>query len=213
MGCAVRELVRDARGAVGVAAQLHCDEPIAFRAPIVVACDGRFSALRRAAGIGLRERAVPFDLLWFSTPIPAGLANRAYLRTRRNELFAAFASRSDRMQIGWLIHKGEYAHFRTQAFGDVQEHIATHVPIELDDAASAIEHERRPAVAATQRTQNLLTSALYALGPGIALRLAVTAVRFGARVSFRPRFVTRAVNRFRGGDQEVRADRGPWQRS
>lgn len=51
MGCSVRGLLRDAYGIVGVRAQLHDGESVELRADIVVGCDGRFSAVRRTAGI------------------------------------------------------------------------------------------------------------------------------------------------------------------
>ena len=286
MGCSVRELLSDSRGIVGVHGQLGTGEPVALHARIVVACDGRFSAIRRTAGIGLHEKPVPFDLLWFSTPIPGGLPNRLYVRLTHNQLFVSFASRSNRMQVGWLIHKGEYVRFRAHPFVETVDHIVTHVPIQLsdavrqvlhgwhdlsllpwvsqvaerwsrpgllllgdaahpmspaggqginvaiydavvaarrlvpaldaglslDDVVRSIEDERRPAVAGTQRMQNLLTTVLYALGPGMTLKLASTLIRAGARTSWRPRFLTRAVDRLLWGDPEVRADRGPWQR-
>ena len=88
MGCSVRELLLDSHAVVGVRAQLRSGEPVALRARIVVACDGRFSAVRRAAGIELREKPIPFDLLWFSTPIPSGLSNRVYVRITHNQLLS-----------------------------------------------------------------------------------------------------------------------------
>jgi 2-polyprenyl-6-methoxyphenol hydroxylase-like FAD-dependent oxidoreductase len=285
MGCSVRELLLDSRGVVGVRAQLRSGEPVALRARIVVACDGRFSAVRRAAGIELREKPIPFDLLWFSTPIPSGLSNRVYVRITHSQLFVSFASRSNRMQVGWLIHKGDYARFRAQPFVESVDHIVSHVPVQLsdtvrqalhgwhdlsllpvvsqaaerwsqpgllllgdaahpmspaggqginvaiydsvvaarrlvpaldaglslNDVARSIENERRPAVAATQKAQNMLTGALYALGPGMTLRLATILIRAGARIPWRPRFLTKAVDRLLWGDPEVRADYGPWQ--
>lgn len=286
MGCSVRELLRDSHGVVGVRGQLGSGESVALRARIIVACDGRFSAVRRAAGIGVHEKPVPFDLLWFSTPIPTGLSNRVYVRITHNQLFVSFASRSNRMQVGWLIHKGEYARFHSQPFAETVDHIVTHVPVQLsdavrqvlhgwhdlsllpvvsqvaerwsepgllllgdaahpmspaggqginvaiydavvaahrlvpaldaglplDDVVRSIENERRPAVAGTQKAQNMLTTVLYALGPGMALRLATTFIRAGARTSWRPRFLARAIDRFLWGYPEVRADHGPWQR-
>jgi 2-polyprenyl-6-methoxyphenol hydroxylase-like FAD-dependent oxidoreductase len=287
MGCSVRELLLDTHGVVGVRAHLRSGDPVELRARIVVACDGRFSAVRRAAGIELRGKPIPFDLLWFSTPIPSGLANRVYVRITQNQLFVSFASRSDRMQLGWLIHKGAYARFRAKPFVEAVDHIAAHVPVQLsdpvrealhgwddlsllpvvsqfaerwsqsgllllgdaahpmspaggqginvaiydsvvaarrlvpaldagrslDDVARSIENERGPAVAATQRAQNMLAGFLYALGPDMALRLATTLIRAGARTPWRPRFLTRAVDRFLWGEPEVRANHGPWQRS
>ncbi len=131
MGCAARELIVEGERVVGVRAGQHGAGEREFRAPVVVACDGRFSALRRLASIALNDKRVGFDLLWFSTPIPAGLANRIFVRIEKNELVGSFASRSNRMQIAWLIHKGEYARLRSRPFDEIVNHIADHVPFEL----------------------------------------------------------------------------------
>jgi 2-polyprenyl-6-methoxyphenol hydroxylase-like FAD-dependent oxidoreductase len=285
MGCSVRDLLFDARRVVGVRAQLHNGESLTLRAPLVVACDGRFSAVRRAAGIEMRAKSIPFDLLWFSTPIPTGLSNRVYVRITRNQLFGSFASRNNRMQIGWLIHKGEYARLRTRPFGESVDRIVSHVPLQLsesvrqalrgwndlslfpvvsqtaerwsqpgmlllgdaahpmspaggqginvaiydavvaaarlvpaikdgtslEDVARSFEQERRPSIAATQRLQNVFTSALCALGPSAAVKFATIFIRAGARVSWHPQFVTKALDRLLWGNPQVRADRGPWQ--
>ncbi|MGQ7297132.1 FAD-dependent oxidoreductase [Quadrisphaera sp. KR29] len=42
-----------------------------LRADLVVACDGRWSAVRRAAELVPREREVPFDAWWFRLPLGA----------------------------------------------------------------------------------------------------------------------------------------------
>jgi 2-polyprenyl-6-methoxyphenol hydroxylase-like FAD-dependent oxidoreductase len=287
MGCSVRELLADSHGVSGVCGQLSDGGSVALHARLVVACDGRFSAIRRAADIKVREVPIPFDLLWFSTPIPNGFSNRVYVRITQNQLFVSFASRSNRMQVGWLIHKGDYARFRAQPFDKTLDHIISHVPVQLtetvreslhgwhdlsllpvvsqvaerwsqpgllllgdaahpmspaggqginvaiydavvaarilvpaldaglslDDAVCAIENERRPAAARTQRLQNMLTGVLNALGPGMALRLATTLILAGARTPWRPRLLTRAIDRFLWGYPEVRADKGPWIRN
>lgn len=273
MGCSARDLIRDGDGRiVGVRAQRQ-GESLALRAPLVVACDGRFSAMRRAAGIATSERPVPFDLVWFSAPHPCNLPDRIYLRTARDQMFVAFASRANRLQVGWFVHKGIYARLRARPFAEIVDHVAAHVPAQLhrtvretlrgwhdlallpavsqiarrwwqpgllllgdaahpmspsmgqginvgmydavfaarklaaafetgsslDEASSAIERGRAPAIAATQRTQNLLTGILYALGPDRALNLARVLIGFGTRTRWWPRCVRREAARLLWG--------------
>ncbi len=132
MGCSARELLHDADSVSGVRAQLRSGAELVVRAPLVVACDGRFSAIRRAAGIAVRESPVPFDLLWFSVPNPGTLPDRIRVRIARDQMFVTFASRSDQLQIGWFVHKGNYARLRARPFADTVNHIAAHVPLQLD---------------------------------------------------------------------------------
>ncbi|HET6276248.1 MAG TPA: FAD-dependent monooxygenase [Candidatus Cybelea sp.] len=273
MACSARDLVRDGERVRGVCARRCGGERLTIRAPLVIACDGRFSALRRAAGIGVRERPVRFDLVWFSAPNPGNLPDRIHLRTARDQMFVAFASRTDQLQIGWFVHKGAYARLRARPFGEIVNHVAAHVPqplertvretltgwqdlslypavsqvahrwwqpgllllgdaahpmspsmgqginvgmydavvaarhliaalatgSSLDDASSAIERQRSPAIAATQRTQNLLTGIMYALGPDVALNLANALIGIGARTRWWPRCVRREADRLLWG--------------
>jgi 2-polyprenyl-6-methoxyphenol hydroxylase-like FAD-dependent oxidoreductase len=284
MGCFARELLRGADSVGGVRAQLRSGEEMIVRAPLVVACDGRFSAMRRAAGIGVRENRVPFDLVWFSAPNPGTLPDRIHLRIARDQMFVAFASRSNRLQIGWFVHKGKYARLRARPFAETVNHIAAHVPVQLDrtvrealngwhdlsllpavsqvaetwsqpgllllgdaahpmspsmgqginvaiydsvvaaqrlvpafaagasldEAARAIEKQRRPAIAATQRAQNILTGIMYALGPDATLKLASALIGVGTRTRWWPGCMRREADRLLWGDPRVRANHGPW---
>lgn len=282
-GC-FRELLRDGDSVGGVRAHLSGGRELIVRAPLVVACDGRFSAVRRAAGIPVRESSVPFDLLWFSAPNPGNLPDRIHLRIAHDQMFLAFASRSDRLQIGWFVRKGKYTRLRARPFAETVSHIAEHVPVQLkgtvrreltgwDDlsllpavsqvaetwtrpgllllgdaahpmspsmgqginvaiydsvvaaqrlvpafaagtslaeAARAIERQRQPAVAATQRTQNTLTGIMYALGPETALKVASAFIGVAVRTHWWPGCLRREAERLLWGDPRIRADRGPW---
>jgi 2-polyprenyl-6-methoxyphenol hydroxylase-like FAD-dependent oxidoreductase len=284
MGCFARELLRGADSIGGVRAQVRGGEEMIVRAPLVVACDGRFSAIRRAAGIDVRESSVPFDLVWFSAPNPGNLPDRIHLRIARDQMFVAFASRSNQLQIGWFVHKGKYARLREQPFAETVNHIAAHVPPQLDrtvrqalngwhdlsllpavsqvaetwsqpgllllgdaahpmspsmgqginvaiydsvvaaqhlvpafvagasldEAACAIEKQRRPAIAATQRTQNILTGIMYALGPDATLKLASALIGVGSRIRWWPGCMRREADRLLWGSPRVRANHGPW---
>jgi 2-polyprenyl-6-methoxyphenol hydroxylase-like FAD-dependent oxidoreductase len=80
----------------------------------------------------------------------------------------------------------------------------------LDDAARAVEAERRPSVVATQRQQNIATGILTFLGPGLTLKLLAALLQAGARLRIRPNLFRRTIHRFLWGDPEVRANCGPW---
>lgn len=280
MGCSARDVVRDAGRITGVRAQRRNGEQLTMHAPLIVACDGRFSAIRRAAGIGVRQRPVPFDLVWFSARNLGNLPDRIYLGVTRDQMFVAFASRMNQLQIGWFVHKGTYARLRARPFQEVVHRVAAHVPIQLertvretltgwqdlsllpavsqmarswwlpgllllgdaahpmspsmgqginvgiydavvaarhlvpafamgaslDEASSTIERQRRPAIVATQRTQNILTGIMYALGPAAALNLASALIGFGTRTRWWPHCVRREAERLLWGDPQVRAD-------
>ncbi len=65
------DLIRDGATIVGVEAR-SADGPMHIQADLVVACDGRHSTMRRAAGLEVREFGVPIDVLWFRVSRRAG---------------------------------------------------------------------------------------------------------------------------------------------
>ena len=91
-----------------------------LRADLTIACDGRWSLLRRQAGLPVREWPVPFDVWWFRLPrdveaqyslIPRIAPGRVLIMIPREGYF----------QIAYLIPKGSDAELRArglQAFRD-----------------------------------------------------------------------------------------------
>ncbi|MBE9172566.1 FAD-dependent monooxygenase [Cyanobium sp. LEGE 06143] len=77
-------------------------------ASLVVACDGRQSSLREAAGLELRRRASPIDVLWFALPEagPDPLAGDFTTMVGAEGIFSAFVSASGGLQLGWVLQAG-----------------------------------------------------------------------------------------------------------
>ena len=84
---------------------------VAFRdggqleAALVIGCDGRDSALRRAAELKLVPRGTPLDLLWFQLPAPAEPAMGGDFMTLVGGGAIASACRgaTGDLQLGWLL--------------------------------------------------------------------------------------------------------------
>ena len=70
-----------------------------------MACDGRGSAVRAAAGLGPRAFGVPMDVWWFRLPRQAGRPERRRGRFSRGH-FCVMIDRGDYWQCGYLIRKG-----------------------------------------------------------------------------------------------------------
>jgi len=107
------------RGADGQIAEM--------RAALTVACDGRGSTLRSAAGLTPRSFGAPMDVWWFRLPRsaedPAGLAG--VLETGH---MVAAIDRGDYFQIAYIIPKGADAQLRAEGIGSLQRRIAGLVP-------------------------------------------------------------------------------------
>ena len=131
-----RPIERDGRVA-GVALSGH-DDGERLEADYVFACDGRFSALRKAAGLDQPRNPEFFDVVWCKIPLPGIYGNQApyprgYLGNGHLGLF--FPSYDGTLQVGWIIEKGSYKEFQAMGIDGWLEEVADHVS---DDLAAHI---------------------------------------------------------------------------
>jgi 2-polyprenyl-6-methoxyphenol hydroxylase-like FAD-dependent oxidoreductase len=110
-----------------------------LRADLVVATDGRHSALRAAVGLAPKEFPVPFDTWWFRLPrYPAELGEGAGLVPAFGPGEALVAlSRNDYYQMGYLAPKGTDARIRAEGVEGFRRRIAGLRP-DLADRVDAI---------------------------------------------------------------------------
>lgn len=111
----------------------------AIRADLVVAADGRHSALRQAAGLVPKEFPVPFDTWWFKLPrypteegeiagiVPAFKGTEAMIALFRDDYY----------QMGYLGPKGADARIRSEGVERFRERVAVLRP-DLADRVDAI---------------------------------------------------------------------------
>ncbi len=106
------ELLRDRRtnSVIGLRAKskgVYGGQSRDVLADAVIAADGRYSRLRKLAGLDLKESNAQFDVLWFKLPSPAALMKEtpfvACLQPDRQ--FAFYPSWDGRLQIGWIVKK------------------------------------------------------------------------------------------------------------
>ena len=84
-----------------------------LRADLTVACDGRGSVLRQAAGLVAREFPVSFDVLWFRLPRESGAQYSLFPRTAPGRVLIMIP-REGYFQIAYLIPKGTDAQLRAR---------------------------------------------------------------------------------------------------
>jgi len=91
-----------------------------LQADLVVACDGRASAVRRLADLELAEAPQPIDVLWFRLGGPAGEALATRLAGRFHTVIgdagslALFPSASGGVQLGWPLQNGQRCDLRVE---------------------------------------------------------------------------------------------------
>lgn len=130
------DVIREGGRVVGARYRTREGESGEIRADLTVACDGRASALRAAAGLGSRRWATPFDVWWFRIPRhdsdPAGAVG--FLTPHR---VALMFDRGDYWQCATLIGKGSDPALREGPIAGVMRPITEIVPW-LSDRAGAL---------------------------------------------------------------------------
>ncbi len=132
----VTGLLRDGDTVTGVR-YTSPDGPGELRADLVVGCDGRTSAVRRDAGLPIREYPVPFDVWWFRLPrgeeaqqfslIPRTKPGRALIMIPREGYF----------QIAYLIPKGSDAELRARGLDAFHRELAELIPESSPEAVTS----------------------------------------------------------------------------
>jgi 2-polyprenyl-6-methoxyphenol hydroxylase-like FAD-dependent oxidoreductase len=95
------------------------------RAPLTVAADGRFSLLRRLAGIEPMKTSPPMDILWFRLPkLPTDpdVAGGALGGIGGGRMFIVL-DRFDYWQAGLVFPKGTYQELRAQGVASIRRAI------------------------------------------------------------------------------------------
>ncbi|MDT5065386.1 MAG: hypothetical protein QOK02_1541 [Mycobacterium sp.] len=166
-----------------------------MRADLVVACDGRASTLRTAAGLTPRGYGAPMDVWWFRLPRhdgdPAGL----------NGVFqsghgCALIDRGDYFQIAYLIRKGADATMRADGIESLRRQITELAPWLADrvDALTSFDEVKLLDVQLNRLrrwyTDGLLFigDAAHAMSPigGVGINLAVADAVAAGRILAKP---------------------------
>lgn len=86
----------------------------------VIAADGRYSRMRKLAGLTLEETSARFDVLWFKLPAPAQLQQETPFVAclQPNRQFAFYPSWDGKLQIGWIVEKSRVATSKAHSWKD-----------------------------------------------------------------------------------------------
>ncbi|GAB2516969.1 FAD-dependent oxidoreductase [Nocardia heshunensis] len=128
MNTEVIDLVHEGGTVAGVRYRAKDGATGEIRADLTVACDGRASVLRAAAGLGVRSWATPFDSWWFRIPRhgtdPSGL-----IPVLSADRMVIMFDRGDYFQCAALIAKGSDPELRArQPVGVIMSGVAAVVP-------------------------------------------------------------------------------------
>ena len=129
MNTEVTGLLEEAGRVAGVQA-VSPDGPIAVRADLVVAADGRSSIVREKAGLPVQEFGAPMDVLWFRLS-RTGDAPQTLGRIDAGAIFIML-HRGEYWQCGHVIPKGTFEQIRAAGLPAFRERVARLAPAVRD---------------------------------------------------------------------------------
>ncbi|KAA9166514.1 FAD-dependent oxidoreductase [Amycolatopsis acidicola] len=133
----VTELIRENGRVQGVVARGPSGNTV-VRARWVVGADGRFSLLRRLAGIPHgRQDVFDFDVVWVKLPAAAETLPYARILRSGGSPLLTYPSWPDSLQLGWTVPHGGYARMMAEGLDQVKAELARSAPpyASLIDAA------------------------------------------------------------------------------
>ncbi|MGE7185803.1 FAD-dependent monooxygenase [Peribacillus sp. NPDC006672] len=83
---------------------------------LIIGADGRFSMVRKKAGIPVVIKNHGYDLLWAKIPAPEGWKPSIKMALVNDSQVALFTQAGGFIQIGWNIEHGSFPHLRKQPF-------------------------------------------------------------------------------------------------
>ena len=142
MGARVKELVWEGGRIVG--ARYKREEGThEVRADLTVGTDGRFSRLRKLAGLEAVKTSPPMDVFWFNLPReendPEDVG--AVFRCGRGALLVLM-DHSEYWQVGYIIPKGAYARLKEEGLPALRRSVTALAP-EFADRVAALEDWRQ----------------------------------------------------------------------
>ena len=137
MGARVQELVEEDGIAKGVRIRTG-EGDRDLRAPLIVAADGRFSTVRRLAGMEAIATAPPMDVLWFRLPkVPGDPEDEGGLGRIGQGHILILLDRWDYWQVGYVIPKDGYRQIRESGIETFRQAVAVLAP-EFTDRLNTI---------------------------------------------------------------------------
>jgi 2-polyprenyl-6-methoxyphenol hydroxylase-like FAD-dependent oxidoreductase len=137
MGANVRELLQENGRYCGVRYTGRDGITRELRALLTVAADGRFSRLRKLAGLTPAASSPPMDVLWFRLSKRPGDTLSFGGRIERGRMLAIL-ERPDHYQLGYLIGKGRYRELHEAGIERLRASIAALAP-ELADRVDELQ--------------------------------------------------------------------------
>lgn len=135
-GAPVRELMMDDGRVTGVRYR-RANEDVAVTADLTVAADGRFSRLRKLAGLSAVDRSAPMDVCWLRLRRQEGDGYETGGFFFGNGRMLVCLPRAEEWQMGYVFPKGDFGALRSQGIEAFHDSLRRTAPW-LGDRVEAI---------------------------------------------------------------------------
>ena len=127
MGAQVVDVLRDGEAVRGVRVTQR-GATFELHAPLTVACDGRFSRLRKLLRLEAPAQAPPMDVAWLRLPRRADdVADEGVFYVGHGRMAVMF-NRPDSWQIGYVVAKGNFGAVKAQGIDAFRQSLGSLVP-------------------------------------------------------------------------------------
>ncbi len=125
----VIDLLMNEDGSIFGVKALHEGKEITIESRLTVGADGRYSTVRKKAGIEVTNRKHGYDLLWARIPAPAGWEPSIKMALIDGFQLSLFTQAKGFVQIGWNIEEGSFPELRKQSFTTFIEKLIKAFPV------------------------------------------------------------------------------------
>ncbi|PJN87429.1 FAD-dependent monooxygenase [Bacillus sp. mrc49] len=134
----VTDLIQNDRGRfTGVKVRKEGKDMI-VESPLIIGADGRFSTVRKKAGIKAVIKNHGYDLLWAKIPAPKGWQPSIKMALVNDSQVALFTQTGGAIQIGWNIEHDSFPQLRKQPFEPFIEKLLLAFPELIESARENI---------------------------------------------------------------------------
>lgn len=123
-GTSMTDLVEEDGAVVGAVLRRRDGSRFTVRARLVVGADGRFSRVRRAAGLPAKVTPMDRDVLWFRLPRPAGWGNWAEFYIDHSRHLVSLPTWPDHLRIAMSLPKRSFGTTREAGFDAFKANVA-----------------------------------------------------------------------------------------
>src|SRR5690606_2313973 len=112
----VKELIQNEQGQYTAVRAKQGDADLTIEAQLIIGADGRYSTVRKLAGLDVTIRDHGYDLLWARIPAPENWTPSIKMALVDGMQISLFTQAKGFVQIGWNIEKGSYPELRKRPF-------------------------------------------------------------------------------------------------